>query len=264
MFFAARELTPYAESVSADHLRQGSVYFSVHYVDDKLLIPLMDTLVFIGKDLESGDSGQVYFQDVESYRSGVRYGQAAEGVAAQFFSGSENEVGHLFEYQQALEELMRCSLRRQELGSIEVEQEREVAVLVPERITEEATAQSLRFDDASLQARFVEELRKTGLTFEISSDGDVVCPATDWMPIGRVAGAIRDSCFHGYFLSWKGTQPAYRFWSEMKRLKLPFHVEHHQDGMLFFLPKESEALHQAIIARIADGELGVPGDDQPE
>jgi hypothetical protein len=164
----------------------------------------VETLVFIGKDLEIGDSRKVYFQDVESYRSGARYGQV-EGVAVHFFSGSENEVGHLFEYQQALDELMRCSLRRQEVRSIEVDQERDVAGDAATRITEDATTLSLRFDDAELQARFVEQLRKAGLTFETSSDGAVVCPAADWMPVGRIAGAIRDSCFHGYFLSWKDT-----------------------------------------------------------
>jgi hypothetical protein len=34
--------------------------------------------------------------------------------------------------------------------------------------------------------------------------------------------------------------------------------------MVFFLPKEGEALHQEIIARINGGDLGVPGDDRPE
>jgi hypothetical protein len=105
VYFDGRELKPYAEPVSSNELQEGAVYFAVNYVDDEMLIPLMETLVFIGRNLEPGDVGTVYFQDVESYREGVRYG-----------SDAENELGHIFDYEQALDGLMHCSLRRKEAG----------------------------------------------------------------------------------------------------------------------------------------------------
>jgi hypothetical protein len=114
MHFKERNLQPYAKPISATELKEGSIYFSVNYVDDELLIPTVGTFVFIGRDLEPGDSGRVYFQDIDSYRRGVRYSVAAESDFGQFSVGSENEVGHLFEFEEALEELMRCSLRRRE------------------------------------------------------------------------------------------------------------------------------------------------------
>lgn len=112
VFFDGRELEPSAEPVSLTELAEGEVYFAVNFVDDEMLIPIMETLVFVGKNLEPDDVGQVYFQDVESYLDGVRYGSASEDDWAKFESGSDNEVRHIFNYEHALEVLMRCSLRR--------------------------------------------------------------------------------------------------------------------------------------------------------
>ncbi|HEX6731297.1 MAG TPA: hypothetical protein VF074_14835, partial [Pyrinomonadaceae bacterium] len=67
---------------------------------------------FIGRDLEPEDVGQVYFQDVESYREGFQYGSDVTDEWATFESGSENELGHIFQFERALESLMCCSLRR--------------------------------------------------------------------------------------------------------------------------------------------------------
>jgi hypothetical protein len=60
-----------------------------------MLIPVMETVVFIGRNLEPRDVGQVYFQDVESHREGVRYGWDREDGWAKFQTGSENEVSHI-------------------------------------------------------------------------------------------------------------------------------------------------------------------------
>ena len=65
------ELKESAEPVSAGDLREGEVYFAINYVDDDMLIPVMETVVFIGRNLEPGDVGQVYFQDVQSYQEGI-------------------------------------------------------------------------------------------------------------------------------------------------------------------------------------------------
>jgi hypothetical protein len=112
MYFERRDLPVHANPVTSSELRKGEVYFAVNYVDDEMQVPVIRTLVFIGKDLEPQDSGQVYFQDVESYREGFRYGSEVTDEWARFETGSENEVSHIFHYERALEELMRCSLRR--------------------------------------------------------------------------------------------------------------------------------------------------------
>lgn len=113
MHFEGRELKEYAEPVSANELREGEVYFAVNYVDDEMLVPTMETIVFIGRNLEKGDEGQVYFQDIESQRAGVSYDCESDDGPARFECGSEHELNHIFDYEHALEVLMRCSLRRQ-------------------------------------------------------------------------------------------------------------------------------------------------------
>ncbi len=113
MRFKARELKPYAEPVSASELREGSIYFFHQYVDDEMLVPTLDPVVFVGRNLEPGDEDRVYFQDVDSYRRGIRYDSVTKkGDDAEFYSGSEKELGHVFEYERALDQLLACSLRR--------------------------------------------------------------------------------------------------------------------------------------------------------
>jgi hypothetical protein len=112
MHFEGRELKLFAQPVSQADLNEGSIYFSVNYVDEDMRIPLMDALVFVGRNLEPGDVGKVYFQDVHSYRDGIRYGSVTEDQPAVFDVGAENETGHIFEFEDAVDELLKCSLRR--------------------------------------------------------------------------------------------------------------------------------------------------------
>jgi hypothetical protein len=116
--FESRELKPYAEPVSASALKEGVIYFFVTFSDDAMLLPTMEPVVFIGRNLDANDAGVVYFQDIDSYQQGVRYCTPVENKNenATIYSGSENETGHVFEYEQALEELMRCALRRRTIG----------------------------------------------------------------------------------------------------------------------------------------------------
>jgi len=112
MFFEARDLKSYAEPISEQELKEGSVYFFVNFVDEEMLIPTMEAVVYAGKNLQADDMDQVYFQDVASFRRGVRYETAGEGDDAIFHAGSRNELGHVFDYEHALDQLLACSLRR--------------------------------------------------------------------------------------------------------------------------------------------------------
>src|SRR5689334_10164085 len=72
-YFEGRELKPYAEPVAPKELKKGVAYFTVIFADEEMLIPIVETFVFIGRNLQSHDVGHLYFQDVHSYRDGVRY-----------------------------------------------------------------------------------------------------------------------------------------------------------------------------------------------
>ena len=111
MRFEERELKPYAETVSPDKLQVGTVYFAVNFVDDEMLIPIMEPKVFIGRDLDPDRPGRFHFQDVDSYRRGVRFESSTRDDDVGFETGTER---HLFEYEKALDVLMRCALRRRD------------------------------------------------------------------------------------------------------------------------------------------------------
>jgi len=116
MRFEGRELKPYAEPVSASELKEGGVYFSVTFADDDMSIPIIQTLVFIGRNMDESDADQMYFQDIDSYQQGVRYESATEEDHAVFIRCSKDELNSVFEYEHALDVLMRCSLRRRGLA----------------------------------------------------------------------------------------------------------------------------------------------------
>lgn len=75
-------------------------------------IPTLEPLVFIGNNLEFGDEENVYFQDAASYKQGIRYETPNAKDSAIFLTGSQSEMNHIFTYDQALDVLMACLLRR--------------------------------------------------------------------------------------------------------------------------------------------------------
>ena len=96
----------------ARELKTGAIYFFVNFVDEEMVIPTMDTVVYIGENLEPGDEDRVYFQDIDSFNRGVRYDSEGDGEPALFQTGSKHEIGHVFTFEHALDVLLRCSLRR--------------------------------------------------------------------------------------------------------------------------------------------------------
>jgi hypothetical protein len=112
MRFEGRDLKTYAEPVDANLLVEGECYFTIQYADDRMLNPLISTWVFLGRRLDPDDVDEIlYFQDVDSYQQGIRYGApVAEG--ARFHVYTQNEIKFFFEFERALEQLMKCSLRR--------------------------------------------------------------------------------------------------------------------------------------------------------
>ena len=119
MYFEGRELKPWAEFVPAHELREAVVYFRVHYVDDEMLVPVLEPFVFIGKDLEPEDEDVLYFQEASSYLAGERpFGESRRSDDQQ--TRSEVIVHtmsaadcHLMEYEKAIDVLLQCALRRQ-------------------------------------------------------------------------------------------------------------------------------------------------------
>jgi hypothetical protein len=115
--FESRELKPYAEPVSASELKEGSVYFSVGFLDQgEMLIPVLEPVVFIGRNLNPSDGAVLYFQDADSYRRGLRYEPASTAAGAKFYEQPADQIGFIFDFEHGLELLLACSLRRRKAG----------------------------------------------------------------------------------------------------------------------------------------------------
>ena len=122
MIFESRELKSSADFVQVSELKEGTVYFHLLFCDDDLLIPWMEPVVFIGRNLEPHEVDRAYFQDLDSYREGIRYDaltnqkspDADEDVLFQSFQEKSGTVMAVYEFESALESLMWCSLKRRE------------------------------------------------------------------------------------------------------------------------------------------------------
>ena len=111
--FDKRELPEGADSVNPEKLTIGDTYFKVSYADEGMTIPLMDSVTYIGRNLVDDDEDTLYFQDVESYREGVRFSDTdVEPGSAMFYANPAEELRSMFDFEGALEEPMRCSIRR--------------------------------------------------------------------------------------------------------------------------------------------------------
>src|ERR1700744_5299367 len=109
MGFEGRELKPYAEPVASGDLQEGFIYFAVQFADQDMLIPIVQTLVFVGRDRSPG---YLRFQTIDSYNEGLRYESATEEERSSFLIQSEDQLSHIFDYEHALDELMKCAFRR--------------------------------------------------------------------------------------------------------------------------------------------------------
>lgn len=102
--FPERVLPLYAESVEADDLVVGSIYYSVKYLDDETLTPEMIPLTFVGPSLAKPDR-MVFRECSPSYDS--------EGnLQDERLHRVDKKVTGVYTFDGALDELLRCSLRR--------------------------------------------------------------------------------------------------------------------------------------------------------
>ena len=123
--FRERTVPSLAEFVPAADLKVGTTYYRVYFVDEKMLVPQLWPVVYLGEDLEPDNPG-LYFQDAGSYFSGVSYADAAwnesedgtlrataKNTPGPWFEVEElAEESSVFHFDRALNQLLACSLRK--------------------------------------------------------------------------------------------------------------------------------------------------------
>lgn len=112
--FKKRFLEPFIEPVEASELREGVVYYTIDYSDSEMMIPHVMTVVYIGKNLDEDVEDTHHFQDFNSYDFGVTMDSNADDVPAMFIGQPEDNLNNIFIFEKVLDELMRCSIRREE------------------------------------------------------------------------------------------------------------------------------------------------------
>ena len=112
LHFEGRDVPPYAVYTAASALIVGNTYFVLHYLDDRMSVPELRPVVFIGRDLEPDRQGDLYFQDAGSYLAGVRPESATADDEADIHTVNEN-TPFVLEFEKALDRLLYCSWTRQ-------------------------------------------------------------------------------------------------------------------------------------------------------
>lgn len=112
--FHERELPTAAHPVDFEQLVAGKAYYQITYdgKDKDMQAPLVLSMVFIGMNLDDDETDTVYFQDALSYDFGVRLSEDPEPGTFMLFHCPPDALGAIFEFDQALDELMKCSIRR--------------------------------------------------------------------------------------------------------------------------------------------------------
>lgn len=111
--FEARTLHRYSEPLTKSDLEEGGIYFVCSFLDKEMVIPQLQPVVFVGRNLKGERDGiRCYFQDFPSYQRGTKFGTATVDAPAQFEVCEEADLGFVYAFEEALNELLKCSLRR--------------------------------------------------------------------------------------------------------------------------------------------------------
>ena len=245
-----QELTLFTDFVNSSDLRPGAVYFRVLYTDpldrsgggddDDDRIPAIVPLVFLVRS--EGESGEeLHFQDAGAHAAGVRCSSGVPAHEASFHRLTAHHLSSIFTFEHALEELMRCSLRRSE-------SERFAARTV------EHVHRALRFqfDDAELQTRLLQQLFRAGVTHN-SEDGWLVYREASASAFDQCARRVRDQLFPWYSRP-AGIAPELveRIRRALLEAAFVFALERDDAGAHFILPRVYQALHEPLFSRLLE------------
>ncbi|UOD27742.1 hypothetical protein INH39_19815 [Massilia violaceinigra] len=104
----------YAEPIEVFELRQGDLYFMLNYFDEDLLIPELQTLVFLGREVTGENVSLLYFQDIESYTIRGPYPNFTDGPG-DIFHCTDDQLGCIFRLDKAVSALQNCVKRREKM-----------------------------------------------------------------------------------------------------------------------------------------------------
>lgn len=93
----------------------GKLYFMVQYIDSDLLVPVVQSVIFIGKNVDGEGEDLWYFQDVESHATLGEYPNAEVGPGDIFVLPREG-LSSIVVLDAVVKDLSECSGRRKARG----------------------------------------------------------------------------------------------------------------------------------------------------
>ncbi len=73
----------------------------------------MQTYIFLGPNLRKGDNNTFYFQSPDSHAQGVKLDESVNNYDGRFYICSGSQMKFIFDFEYGLDELLRCSIRRE-------------------------------------------------------------------------------------------------------------------------------------------------------
>jgi hypothetical protein len=89
----------------------GQLYFMVQYIDPDLLVPVVQSVIFIGKNVDGEGEDLWYFQDVESHSTLGEYPNAEVGPG-DIFVLPEEGLSSIVVLDAVVKDLSECLDRR--------------------------------------------------------------------------------------------------------------------------------------------------------
>ncbi len=119
MYFKGREIQSYAIPVQEEELVEGEVYFILTFSDPDLCIPIMRTVIYLGRRLKGDerehvkDSAYLYFEDIRDNKRQRSAGRSkAERQPGLIYRYTKKTLNNVFIFERALDLLMKSSLNR--------------------------------------------------------------------------------------------------------------------------------------------------------
>ncbi|MBK6686393.1 MAG: hypothetical protein IPG45_18130 [Deltaproteobacteria bacterium] len=92
----------------------GNVYFAITFLDeDERLIPVVETVIYLGTGAIPSEEPEHHFQDAESHAAGVRFEDASSAQPHFFLTFPQGRQGPVYELSKAIDVLKECQERRQ-------------------------------------------------------------------------------------------------------------------------------------------------------
>ena len=108
------------------------------------------------------------------------------------------------------------------------------------------TKRYMKFEDAALQASFLKNLRRSGISYDLNRSGAVVFGEKEAIGVVRAAHLVRDAQFPWYFLKWKTEREAASFRVVLAEANVPFFAEQHEDGTWFLVRRADRGIYERL------------------